>query len=279
MFGWLKSPKKAQLHSEQTAVIEHFDNPAEVFAFFTSLTGIHFQQKEAIATSKLISFCRNHSIYSFEALHQQLLSEPLLLEELINTLTVNETYFFREMPQIHLLCDHFFQLKRPFRILCAPGSTGEEPYTIAISLLEKGIAPEYIEIISIDINSQTVVKAMQGIYTPRSLHKCSDAIKSRYFETLEERFRIKENVKRLVKFHQMNIFDDELFSLGKFDAVFSRNMLIYFDLETSQKAIARLSRLAGSTETLFFFGHADIIQLPKEFHEHYRHGVKFYSLM
>ena len=279
MFGWLKPKKQEQLPPAQTAEIEHFDDPSPVLALFTSLTGINFNQKEAVTTSKLIHFCRNRNIHSFETLYQRLVSEPMLLEALINALTVNETYFFREMGQIHFLCDRFSTLKRPFRILCAPGSTGEEPYTLAISLLEKGIPPANIEIISIDINSETVRKAIDGYYTHRSLHKCSEAIKSCYFEKSDERhYRIKANVKSLVSFYQMNIFDDSLFSLGRFDAVFSRNMLIYFDLEISQKAISRLSKLAADKETLFFFGHADIIQPPKDLCEHYLNSVKFYTL-
>lgn len=279
MFGWLRTKKKEHNLPEEAAVIENFDNPAAVFTLFTTLTGINFNQKEAVTTSKLIHFCREHGIHSFEALHLRLASDPPLLEALINTLTVNETYFFREMPQIHFLCERFSTLKRPFRILCAPGSTGEEPYTLAISLLENGIPPEYIEIVSIDINSETVIKALEGCYTHRSLHKCSEPVRLRYFEKSDERYyRIKSKIKSLVSFYQMNIFDDALFSLGRFDAVFSRNMLIYFDLEISQKAISRLSRLAADQETLFFFGHADIIEPPIDLCEHYEHNVKFYTL-
>lgn len=278
MFGWFQSKKAVQVIDTIRYPEEHFEDPSAVLDLFTSHTGIHFHQKEAITVSKLISFCHDHSIHSFEELHKRLIHESSLFEALINTLTINETYFFREMGQIDFLCRRLSNTSKRFRILCAPGSTGEEPYTIAISLIEKGISPHKIEIVSIDINSQATANAIKGKYSKRSLHKVPESIKETYFDSIGDYYTIKNTIKTLVHFHQINIFDDRFLTLGEFDAVFSRNMLIYFDETTSAKAISRLSKLANKKQCYFFFGHADLVHPPKDLKEHYEEGVRFFTL-
>lgn len=279
MFGWIKSKKIDKTdNSINHRRIEHFENPSDVLRLFTAHTGIHFHQKEAITVSKLISFCRDHSIFSFEELYQRLTDESLLFEALINTLTVNETYFFREMGQIEFLSKRFVQHPRHYRILCAPGSTGEEPYTIAISLLEHGISAHQIEIVSVDINSRATQKAIKGEYSKRSLHKVSEPIKEKYFDLIDDHYKIDDNLKKMVNFYQINIFDESFLKLGVFDAIFSRNMLIYFDEKNSAKAILQLSKLAAEEDCLFFFGHADLVHPPKDLQEHYEEGVRFFTL-
>jgi len=279
MFGWFKSKKEdIETNIPPERPIEHFENPSEVLKLFTNHTGMHFQQKESVTASKLISFCHDHAIYSFEDLHHQLIKNPSLFEALINTLTVNETYFFREMGQIDFICDLISRDSKSVRILCAPGSTGEEPYTIAISLLEKGIAKERIDIVSIDINSDAVAKAKIGKYSQRSLHKCNETIKKRYFDSIDQHYQIKTDIRDMVHFHQINLFEEAFMKLGSFDIIFSRNMLIYFDRQTSQDAINRLSRLAKNKDTFLFFGHADIVHPPQGLQERYEHGIRFYTL-
>lgn len=279
MFGWFK-PKITPLPREDPPPLqEDFSNPEKIFAAFTAFTGIHFKQKEAITATKLIRFCRNHALSSFDQFHSRLQSDGALVEELINYLTVNETYFFREIGQINFMARRAASAARPVRILCAPGSTGEEPFSIAITLLEKGVSPSLIQIVSLDINSDAIRRAKEGIYTSRAFHKTSPELQQRYFIHQEGRFIVRDELKRLVEFHTLNIFDDELFELGRFDYLFSRNMLIYFDTPTAQKAVERLGRMARSKESLFFFGHADIVGALANMEEHYEEGTKFYTLL
>ncbi len=278
MFGWFKSKALIVEQEPQHQIREDFHNPKLIFDTFTTLTGIHFNHKESITTSKLINFCRNRSIFSFDLLHTKLKSDPLVLEDLINFLTVNETYFFREVGQIEFMAQKAIEAKKPCRILCAPGSTGEEPYSIAITLLEKGIQPAMIQIVSLDINTDAIAHAKRGNYAPRAFHKTARDIHEHYFTHDDSRYTVRNEVKQLVDFQQINVFDDALFNLGKFDYIFSRNMLIYFDSATSKLAIERLGKLARSKETLFFFGHADIVERLTFMEEHYEHGIKFYSL-
>ena len=278
MFGWFKSTTPPTDHSESIPKVENFINPTAVLDKFTAITGIHFNQKEPITASKLIHFCRNHQIYSFEELYSTLERDQRILEELINILTVNETYFFRESRQIFFLAEWVIQEREKVRILCAPSSTGEEPYSIAIALLDRGIQPERIEIVSLDINSDVIALANEGRYSVRSLHKTPLPLQEKYFTKVGDRFKICDRVKSLVTFHTLNVFDDHLFELGHFDIIFSRNMLIYFDEATVIRTVERFSRLARSKESLFFFGHADFVKTPPSLVEHYEEGIKFYTI-
>jgi chemotaxis protein methyltransferase CheR len=277
MFGWFKSKNLPEFTEKATQKVENFLDPSEVLEKFTAITGIHFKKKESITTSKVIHFCRNYQIYSFEELYSRIQTDRTILEALINVLTVNETYFFRESRQIYFLVDKVVRGSDKVRILCAPGSTGEEPYSIAIALLEGGVPSQRIEIISLDINSDVIVLAQEGRYTERSLHKTALSLQEKYFVKEENRFTISDEIKRLVTFYTLNIFDDHLFELGKFDTIFSRNMLIYFDESTVIRAVERLGRLARTKESYFFFGHADFVKTPPTLLEHYEEGIKFYT--
>lgn len=278
MFGWFKSTKPVYTNERRKTVREDFTQPQKVVKMFTALTGIHFDQKESVISAKLVHFCRNHTISSFEELHARLNDEAPLLEALINYLTVNETYFFRERDQIDYCAQAAVLNNEPIRLLCAPGSTGEEPYSIAIALLEAGVSAHRIKIVAFDINTEAIYQAKRATYSQRSLYKMEDSLRERYFTQRDNLMHLCDEVKQLVTFDTCNVFDDQLFAFGKFDTIFSRNMLIYFDQETANKAIERLSKLARSDQTHFYFGHADILAMPAFMKEHYEDGVKFYTL-
>jgi chemotaxis protein methyltransferase CheR len=277
MFGWFKAKKASQMDILTEKKVENFIDPSAVLNKFTAITGIHFNQKESITSSKLINFCRNRQLYSFEELYASLEENKDILEALINMLTVNETYFFRESRQIYFITEKIVQRRESVRILCAPGSTGEEAYSIAISLLDRGISPQNIEIISLDINSDVIAIAKEGCYSERSLHKTPLPLREKYFTKSDDKFKISEDVKRLVTFYTLNIFEDKLFELGKFDTLFSRNMLIYFDEATVIRAVERLGKLVRNNDSLLFFGHADFVKTPPSLEEHYQEGIKFYT--
>lgn len=170
-----------------------------------------------------------------------------LFEELINTITVNETYFFRENHQFETLTSIILQeissnkkSNEGIRILSAPCSTGEEPYSIAIHILEQGsiVNERDIEIVGIDIDSNCIEKARNGAYTKRSLRVMPQNLTEKYFSLKEDSlYYLDEQIKNAIKFEQVNIFNKEqVRKLGKFDIIFSRNMLIYFD-DASQKEV------------------------------------------
>lgn len=277
MLQWFK-PKASIVKIEESPIVENFTNPDPIYHYFSTMTGIDFDQKESIITPKLIHFAKESECFSFEGLYEKLQRDHSCQEALINLLTVNETYFFREMGQIEFLGRCLKDDSSHQRILCAPGSSGEEPYSIAIYLAEQGIDLSKVEIISIDINTEVTAKAQIGVYPERSLYRLSPELGERYFIRESNGYRVCDRIQKCVQFRSCNLFDSTFHELGLFDVIFSRNMLIYFDKETILRAVNQLIRVARSGDTLFFFGHADIVTQISTLHEHYVEGVKYYTI-
>ncbi len=168
-------------------------------------------------------------------------------QELMNAVTVNETYFFREKDQFEVIANSILpELHRvlppsaPIRILSAPCSTGEEPYSIVLHILEEANIVEQrdIEIIGIDIDSIVIQKAKKAKYTQRSVHNIPNNIVKKWFKKTKQSYSLIKDLHGSVDFKVINIFDKEhMRKLGKFDIIFSRNMLIYFD-DASRKEVA-----------------------------------------
>ncbi|MDP3265956.1 MAG: CheR family methyltransferase [Sulfuricurvum sp.] len=277
MFSWFKSQKTLPLVQE-SSYLEDFTDATDIYHYFTNLTGINFDQKESITTPKIIRFARGHGCISFYDLMEKLRVNSSIRESLINLLTVNETYFFREKGQLDFLLHHYKNTSKSLRILCAPGSTGEEAYSIAIILAEGGFSLSSIGIVSIDINTEAISRASAGVYTARALHRLPETLKERYFVMEGNQYRVCDSIKKVVDFRSCNIFEAEFLELGSFDVLFSRNMLIYFDQSTVEKAVHQLTKLAATNQSIFFFGHADLLITPAPLQDHFEHGIKYYTL-
>lgn len=258
MLSWL-FPKKAQT---ETPVYEEykedFSDVTIVAEYFKELTGVTFDKQISILNSKAKSFCQNNNIYSYKELLNKISQDDVLKQELINRLTTNETFFYREFNQIAELVKLVKQENHPVRILCAPCATGEESYSIAIALLEAGVASNKFKIIGIDINSDAIDRAKEANYRERNVRNLSEELQQRYFLQEGESFQLKSDIKQLVEFHIFNIFEERFKSLEKFDYIFSRNMLIYFDADTKQKAVEVLRSMQKDQTKKIFFGHADL---------------------
>jgi len=168
-------------------------------------------------------------------------------QELMNAITVNETYFFREKEQFEVLANTILPelhaklpKGKPLRILSAPSSTGEEPYSMILHILQEGVVVEErdIEVIGIDIDSSVIEKAKASKYTERSIHAIPKPILKQWFRKKGLGYVLSEDLHGSVDFQVKNVFDKtQMRSLGKFDVIFSRNMLIYFD-DASRKEVA-----------------------------------------
>ena len=257
MFNFFKK-KKAPVYIEPVKEIEDYEDIIPIANYFHKETGIIFDKQMSILKNKVISFCRQRNIYSFKKLLLDIESMKQLKQELIDHLTTNETYFYRELKQIMQLVELVKKSNTSIQILCAPSSTGEEPYSIAIALLEAGVPVSRFSIVGIDINSQAISKSKDAEYGQRNIRHLSDEIISKYFQKHNEKYLLKQDIKSLVSFKVVNIFDENLKSIGKFDFIFSRNMLIYFDKETKLKAKKILESLRKTDEHNVFFGHADL---------------------
>ena len=259
MFGWFKK-KARSVEDVQSAepVREDFSRVEPLINYFKTETGIDFDAKKEVITPKLARFCRDRNCNDFESCLGAVRRNVAIRQELIDYLTVNETYFCREMAQIQEAVDFAVMLGRRISILCAPSSTGEEPYTIAMLLLQAGVDSSHFSITGIDINADAVRRSREACYRERSLHRMPEGMADAFFTRTETGYCLVEQVKRCVEFRCMNIFDPAFDSLGRFDVIFSRNMLIYFDTETRIRAKRRLEGLLRDDRSRIFFGHADL---------------------
>lgn len=162
------------------------------------------------------------------------------VEQFVNAFTVNETYFYREDHQLRCLTSDLLAertRRRPrseaIRIWSIPCSTGEEPYSIAIWLLENWARVDAydIEIIGSDIDTRALKAASEGLFSKRALMRLSPDLVARYFEALDdEQWRILDDIRDSVRFSAVNLVETaETRPYGQFDVIFCRNVLIYFD--------------------------------------------------
>ena len=203
----------------------------------------------------------------FAAYFGRLAGDPAEAEALVNAFTINETYFYREKNQLQSLSNSVLPIltvgKVPgdaIRIWSMPCSTGEEPYSIAIWLLENWpLVDAYnIDITGSDIDTEVLDAARLGVYGPRALSRMAADLRDRYFDRLDEgRWKIIQDLKESVRFTCANLVDSSSLSgIGRFDVVFCRNLLIYFDERSRTTAIDNLYRML-SPGGFLFLGHTE----------------------
>ena len=253
-----KTPKLQKTEIKEVNISD-FENIDRLMDAFKEETGIEFDQKKSIFQNKVVNFAKNNGVESISDCIDIMKSRSgELKEKLIDVLTTNETYFYREVLQIENMAKEVKQNGTKVRILSAPCATGEEPYTIAIALLEAGVNENDFEIVAIDINKYAVEFGAKGCFREKSLRRTTQEIREKYFHLREGNFCIKDYIRSRVVFQSVNIFDKEFQNLGKFDYIYSRNMLIYFDYETKLKVKALLEGMLKDKERGVYFGHADL---------------------
>jgi chemotaxis protein methyltransferase CheR len=198
---------------------------------------------------RLLPRIAHHRLSGFREYYQFLKYDRRKDEELsdiMDILTTNETYFFREGFQLKAFTDEIIpelmelkQRERTLRIWSAGCSTGEEPYTIAMLLLELDCFHGWrIEIVGSDISQRVVQHARKGIYTKSSFRCTEERYLNRFFTEVEGGYRIGDDVRELVTISHMNLFDgNRLALLGKMDLIFCRNVIIYFDNDSKKRVI------------------------------------------
>lgn len=218
--------------------------------FFYRKTGIQFDDNkryfvdkrliERIEATQSESFRNYFTTLRFQTSGQE-------LQQLTNSMTVNETYFFREDYQFKCLVDSMLPAvcatKKPgtrLRIWSIPSSSGEEPYSIAIYLIEHWpqISDWDVELISSDIDTDILQKARQGVYSSRSVQHVSPKMLERYFKKQKSGdFQICNDLRDSVEFTRVNLSEvSDTRSYRNFDVIFCRNLLIYFDDLSRRKA-------------------------------------------
>lgn len=216
--------------------------------------GIFFDASSKFLLEKRLSNrLRFHQLKSFKDYFRFLRYDPKASEELsaaIDILTTNETYFFREMCQLKAFGEEILpEIKsrkgdndrtRNLSIWSAGCSTGEEPYTIAMLILETGHFKGWdIEIFGNDISQRVLQVARRGVYGQSSF-RCTDKMFiNKYFEpTPDGKHKVRDEIKNMVRFGYLNLMDRNRMSLLRsMDVIFCRNVLIYFDAESKKKVI------------------------------------------
>jgi chemotaxis protein methyltransferase CheR len=237
--------------------------------FFYRKTGIQFESTKRYFVDKRLlermEATDNRLFRSyFTMLRFQASGEEL--QVLTNLMTVNETYFFREEYQfkclVYSILPHIVERKKdngPIRIWVIPSSSGEEPYSIAIYLLERwaGIHHHDVEILASDIDTKILEQAKRGLYSDRSVSQLPLPFLQKYFHRTPGGYQICDDLRGAVDFSRVNLSEPaDTRPFRNFDVIFCRNLLIYFD-DMSRKTAAETFYDALKPGGFMCLGHSE----------------------
>lgn len=237
---------------------------AENFSFLTEkikdLSGIFLSEdKEYLLESRLLVLIKKYNKSDINAFveHIKINQDSNAWKEIIECITTNESFFFRDIKPFEILCSEVMPKitaspdKSDVKIWSAASSTGQEAYSIIMSLLEN---PKYqnmsINVLGTDIDTTTLEKARGGVYTQFEIQRgIPIPLLLKYFEQIETQWKVKSELSSRVKFDQFNLVSDR--QIKKFDIIFCRNVLIYFDKATKEKVLHSLSSSMNENSVLF----------------------------
>jgi chemotaxis protein methyltransferase CheR len=202
------------------------------------------------------------------------------LRQLLNEITIGETYLFRSPPQLdalrkvilpEIVAEKTKQITKRLRIWSAGCSTGEESYTLAMNMLEEGdhlLKGWTVEILATDLNDRSVETAKAGIYGDYALRSTTDYFKRKYFLPVDEKkLQVRPEVKKLITFSRLNLQEDSkmLFMKGM-DIIFCCNVLIYFDGPSKSKVINHFFSNLNFGGYFFLGTSESLVKLNEQFH-------------
>jgi chemotaxis protein methyltransferase CheR len=232
--------------------------------------------KHYLVESRLLPVARRNGLSNLSGLVARLKapdSEPLTMD-VVEAMTTNESLFFRDKSPFEQFRSvmmpallHARAASRRIRIWCAAASSGQEPYTLAICLKEMGreLAGWRVDIVASDLSTQVLEKAKSGIYSQFEVQRgLPVTLLIKYFSQVGEMWQIAPEIRAMVKFQPLNLLHD-FSSLGTFDVVFCRNVLIYFDQETKIDVLNRIGRSMEPDGYLALGGAETVIGLTQAF--------------
>jgi chemotaxis protein methyltransferase CheR len=233
------------------------------------LTGINLSdQKRELVYGRLSRRLRALNITTFRDYRQRLAEDNSELVNFCNAITTNLTSFFRENHHFEYLRDHVLraraadpQAPKRIRIWSAGCSTGEEPYSIAMTVAESisDLRRWDIRILATDLDSEVLERAQRGVYTPDRVQGLAPARLERFFDQAADKrnpaVRVNPEIAQLITFKQLNLMH-ELPMKGPLDVIFCRNVVIYFDKDTQRELFGRIARLQRPGD-LLFLGHSE----------------------
>jgi len=216
----------------------------ELFEKFIKLiyqkTGLYYEHSKKYYVQKRLE--KRAELHELDNLNEYYVmlkfsNDPSEFDSLINDLTVNETYFFRDFPQLRNFAEDVLPIfvrekgdRKKIKIWSAACSTGEEPYTLSIILQEMLDKPEEweIQILASDINTEVLQSARIGLYENRAVRDVPPEYLEKYFTKRNDKYLINRNVKKPVSFKRINLMDEnEMSNINGYDFIFCRNCLIF----------------------------------------------------
>lgn len=233
--------------------------------------GIYFQENKAyLLEDRLKKRLEKRGLSSFDEYLYFLRYDPLRereLHELVESITTNETSFFRDMNQLEafrkgVLPEILKKDERHLRIWSAGCSTGEEPYTIAMIIHGEALPLKgyRVDILGTDVSEKVLEVARRGIYGEYSTRNVPERYLTRYFLNGREGYMVRDEIKRMVRFQNINLVDhSQMKRVRGMDVIFCRNVLIYFDDQVKRKVVGYLYDslvdggflIVGFSESLF----------------------------
>jgi len=239
--------------------------------------------KQYLLTSRLNRLMNDEGIDSFELLIKKIKVNRQLRDQILDAMTTNETSWFRDRYPFEILKQDVFphitsQRASQMRVWSAASSTGQEAYSISMTIQEylmsrPGALPSRIEIVGTDISTTVVAEAKKGCYDSLSMARgLSPERKKRFFKPLPggESWELREDLRKRVTFRELNLMSSYA-SLGKFDVVFCRNVLIYFSAELKREILEKIAGvlkpdgylfLGGSESTANYTDRFEMVKLP-----------------
>jgi chemotaxis protein methyltransferase CheR len=222
-------------------------------------------QKADLVYNRLTKRLRAHGLRSFGEYLSLVEADPHEFELFVNALTTNLTAFFREKHHFNVLAEYVRRRRTApgLRIWCAASSTGEEPYSLAMTLAEVyGRAPAPVELIATDLDTAVLATAAQGVYPLERFDQVPPALLKRYFLRGTGRHdgfaRAAANLRATIEFRQLNLCKPPWALPPSVDVIFARNVLIYFDRETQLQILQRFHALLAS-DAILVTGHSEIL--------------------
>ena len=224
--------------------------------------------KQYLIESRLLPLARRAGLSGIGELAQKMKAgDDILIVDVVEAMTTNETFFFRDKIPFDNFKDTVIPdlikaraSRRSLRIWCAASSTGQEPYSLAMLLKEMGSALTgwRVEIVATDLSQEVLEKSKSGMYSQFEVQRgLPIQMLVKYFDQVGEFWQLKPTVRSMVQYRQLNLLKD--FShLGKFDVIFCRNVLIYFDQATKIDVFNRLLK-ANESDGYLFLGAAETV--------------------
>lgn len=233
------------------------------------------QEKIYLLESRLTPLARKRGHDSLEALisHLRMSRDAALAVEVTEAMTTNESFFFRDTTPFDLFRDKVMPAmatarpNKKLRIWCAAASTGQEPYSLAILLREQWHKWRdwNIEIIGTDISEQVLDRAREGSYSQFEVQRgLPIQLLIKYFRQEGEWWKISDEIRSMVKFRYFNLLES-FSSLGTFDVIYCRNVLIYFDQPTKREVLDRMKRSLAKDGTLFLGAAETVLGITESF--------------